>query len=431
MNPWKKWEDNLRRELRQAHSAPPPDGWQRLERALLPYAARKPRLIRRVGTVAAWLAAACVVVGFFLWRGALENGLKMPRPSQLASSKAPEGTTEGPKRTSASLLASSRSQADGKRPEAAPAARLAARPASGTAAALRALSTEDAPAGREPRAAATAEAALGASDGRTEVAGTGTALPEKPVGRLAAAWRPAASAKSSRRHRAELSVNMQGSPDRSRKQPGYLSPPASFYGTSGNVLSGSHGLRGAQEALLAANLKETVVSNVRHRFPLQLSLMLSYPLNDRFSVEAGLSYAFLLSDIRAGSETAYYATRQRLHYVGIPLRFRFAFLRAGRFSCYAVAGGKIEKNVKGVRETDFVIDGEKSGVSEVEHVGRHLWQGSFTLHLGVQAEVFKGGGFFLEPGLGYYLPDGSSLPTLRKERPFDFNWQAGFRFSLP
>ena len=38
-------------------------------------------------------------------------------------------------------------------------------------------------------------------------------------------------------------------------------------------------------------------------------------------------------------------------------------------------------------------------------------------------------GFYIEPGMAYYFDDGSDIQTIRKEQPWLFALQAGFRLS--
>ena len=49
--------------------------------------------------------------------------------------------------------------------------------------------------------------------------------------------------------------------------------------------------------------------------------------------------------------------------------------------------------------------------------------------VGVQLNATKRIGIYMEPGVAYFFDDGSSVQTIRKENPFNFNIQAGIRFT--
>ena len=38
-------------------------------------------------------------------------------------------------------------------------------------------------------------------------------------------------------------------------------------------------------------------------------------------------------------------------------------------------------------------------------------------------------GVYVEPGVAYFFDDGSDVQTIRKDTPFNFNLQAGIRFT--
>ena len=39
-------------------------------------------------------------------------------------------------------------------------------------------------------------------------------------------------------------------------------------------------------------------------------------------------------------------------------------------------------------------------------------------------------GLYIEPGAKYYFDNGSDIETIRSEKPFNVNLQAGFRFGF-
>lgn len=61
------------------------------------------------------------------------------------------------------------------------------------------------------------------------------------------------------------------------------------------------------------------------------------------SLESGVNYTLLRSDVRMQYTSDDVA--QKLHFIGVPLRFNWQFLERGRFSLYMGAGGMVEKCV--------------------------------------------------------------------------------------
>lgn len=57
------------------------------------------------------------------------------------------------------------------------------------------------------------------------------------------------------------------------------------------------------------------------------------------------------------------------------------------------------------------------------------WQFSVTGGVGLQYHISSSISIYAEPGIHYYIPDGSSLQTIRKEHPFTFSIPVGVRIS--
>lgn len=153
--------------------------------------------------------------------------------------------------------------------------------------------------------------------------------------------------------------------------------------------------------------------NIKHHQPISFGLSVRKRLTKEFSLETGLTYTLLSSDAKlAGSDQQ---IEQKLHYVGIPLRVNWNFLDKKFFTLYVTGGGLVEKCIYG-----------KFGSAE-ETV--KPFQFSVSGALGAQMNVTKRLGIYVEPGVAYYFDDGSDIQTIRKEAPFNFNIQAGIRFT--
>ncbi len=81
---------------------------------------------------------------------------------------------------------------------------------------------------------------------------------------------------------------------------------------------------------------------------------------------------------------------------------------------------------------------ELSSFSTVMSVGSNWDTVCFICSITVSVSVSAGISFklashislYAEPGIVYYFDDGSDISTIRKEKPFNINLQAGLRFNF-
>lgn len=84
-------------------------------------------------------------------------------------------------------------------------------------------------------------------------------------------------------------------------------------------------------------------SSFRHHQPLSFGIAVRKEFAHGLSLESGVNYTLLRSDVRMQYTSDDVA--QKLHFIGVPLRFNWQFLERGRFSLYMGAGGMVEKCV--------------------------------------------------------------------------------------
>ena len=152
-------------------------------------------------------------------------------------------------------------------------------------------------------------------------------------------------------------------------------------------------------------------------------------INDRLGIESGLTYTLLASDTRDGSDMHYYEGRQRLHYLGIPLNVKYEFLRWRRFGLYGSAGVLAEQCISGRMRKEYVLDGS-SYRTTTEGIPTHPFQLSANISAGLRYDFTPTVGIYAEPGLSYYFDDGTSLQSVYKQRPLNFNLNVGVRFTV-
>lgn len=184
----------------------------------------------------------------------------------------------------------------------------------------------------------------------------------------------------------------------------------------------------AYTQVLFHNRDQATETRVHHRMPVTVGVTLSYAFSDKWSLETGLTYTLLSSELHSGAKS-YIEEEQKLHYVGIPLKIKHTFWQNERLSLYAVAGGAVEKCISGSLETLYVTG---SSDRKTEHTSLDVksLQWSVNAAVGGQFNLIRQLGVYIEPGVSYYFDDGTGIETYRKEHPCNFNLQLGVRFTL-
>ena len=137
-----------------------------------------------------------------------------------------------------------------------------------------------------------------------------------------------------------------------------------------------------------------------YRQPIRVGVSLRYMLNNRWSLESGLTYTHLVSD------NGYYET-QRHNFIGLPINVGYQLWKNRHFGLYVTAGGTIEKMLE-----------EKP------------WQFSVNTAFGAEYKLSRRFSIFAEPGLGYYFPNDSDIPTIYQDYPLNFNLNFGLRINI-
>ena len=177
------------------------------------------------------------------------------------------------------------------------------------------------------------------------------------------------------------------------------------------------------------NQGQEVKTEYKHHLPVRIGLNIAYALSDRLSLESGVSYTRLSSDMKDGTSTNFISGSQSLDYVGIPLSLKYKALSYGAFDLYASTGILAEQCVNGKMSKDFVIENNVKK-SEQQNIHSRPLQLSANAAIGLQFKIADNIGIYAEPGLSYFFDDNSSLNTIYKEKPLNFNLNIGFRYEI-
>ncbi|MGL4994018.1 MAG: outer membrane beta-barrel protein [Bacteroidales bacterium] len=171
-------------------------------------------------------------------------------------------------------------------------------------------------------------------------------------------------------------------------------------------------------------------TKITHHMPLSVGMKLQKSLTDRLSIESGVVYTYMKSDLK--NRTQNREEEQHLHYIGIPLSINYSIFKSGRFDFYAKGGAQVDFNVAGKWSERMKYDADY-GNGTIESFSRELEkrpQFSLAISAGVSLDVWDKFELYAEPSIAHYFDNNSRIVNVRKERPTDFALQLGGRFAF-
>jgi len=152
----------------------------------------------------------------------------------------------------------------------------------------------------------------------------------------------------------------------------------------------------------------------RHSMPLRFGISAWIPVAERFRVSTGLAYSLYSSQVNSGNSGE---KVQWAHYLGVPVRVDYIIASNTRFDVYAGAGAQGEICLNAT------------------YAGFGIPKDGFSLSLlgvgGIQWNVTRRLGLYIEPELSWRVPDGEPvLETYRDRFPVMFSVGTGIRINL-
>jgi hypothetical protein len=163
-----------------------------------------------------------------------------------------------------------------------------------------------------------------------------------------------------------------------------------------------------------------------HHRPLKFGISVRVNLNERWSLLSGFTYSYLNSEVNAELGNFNYLATQKLHYLGIPVAASYSIWRNKVVNVYAVAGGEVEKLVKGKQEFDIGSYGQPT-MKKVQENRPVL---STNASAGIEGRIGKSMSLYAEPGVSYHFGNGSGIRSAYTERPWDFFINIGLRINI-
>lgn len=157
-----------------------------------------------------------------------------------------------------------------------------------------------------------------------------------------------------------------------------------------------------------------------HSAPISYGLSVAMSLTDKLSLSTGLVYSKLKSDYKKVIFSENFSSEQRLVYLGVPLSVNYTFWKSKNFSAYASVGGQV----------DFNVSAELESNGTTQDVDKDDAQFSAKMNVGLQYNILKNLGFYIEPGMRYYFDNKSAVDNYFKEKPTNFSLQLGLRYNI-
>ena len=165
-----------------------------------------------------------------------------------------------------------------------------------------------------------------------------------------------------------------------------------------------------------------------HHLPLKLGISFQHNINKLWSIQSGLTYSYLVSDLSYNGQESFYKTKQKLHYIGIPLQVGFRFWETKRFKGYISAGGQVDKLISGKAITHYNTTEKKTLGTLNENISEKKLLFSALTSIGAEYMLSNSLSLYVEPGIHYYFNNGSNLKTYYTDHPLNFNLTIGLRF---
>ncbi|WP_449399985.1 hypothetical protein [Chryseobacterium wanjuense] len=182
-------------------------------------------------------------------------------------------------------------------------------------------------------------------------------------------------------------------------------------------------------AILIANQDKKVDAKIKHKTPITFGASVYRSLGKRWGIATGINYTKLSAELTTGTSSNFISSEQNIHYVGVPVQVNYNVIQKGAFTGYVTGGGLVEKAVSGDIKTKYIVDGVLKEETK-EEISEKPVQVSVNSAVGLQLKVIKNIGIYAEPGVSYHFNDNSSLNTVYKEKPLNFNLKFGIRVLL-
>ena len=163
------------------------------------------------------------------------------------------------------------------------------------------------------------------------------------------------------------------------------------------------------------------VSDTEYSLPLNLGVQLQFPIGEKLSLGAGVSYTMLRSRFDCLVNKVRYNGQQILHYIGIPVNVYGMVAQRENFIFYINGGAMIEKGLRAKYKFSSYKDSH-SHSTEIDGL-----QFSINAGLGVEYKFADYMGLYFEPNIIYFTNSDVQY-SIRTDQPLQIKAELGCRF---
>ena len=163
------------------------------------------------------------------------------------------------------------------------------------------------------------------------------------------------------------------------------------------------------------------VSDTEYSLPLNLGVQLQFPIGEKLSLGAGVSYTMLRSKFDCLVNKVRYNGQQTLHYIGIPVNVYGIVAQRENFIFYINGGAMIEKGLRAKYKFSSYKDSHCHS-TEIDGL-----QFSINAGLGVEYKFADYMGLYFEPNIIYFTNSDVQY-SIRTDQPLQIKAELGCRF---
>lgn len=187
--------------------------------------------------------------------------------------------------------------------------------------------------------------------------------------------------------------------------------------------------------MLKAENKEYELS---HNLPISVGLTVSKQLSSSFSLETGLVFTYLSSNIKSTSDLEI-KEKQTFGYLGIPIYLNYNFLELHKAKFYISLGAMMQKDVYGRYTSRLaggqymlglgipadVLYGESADLKR--SISQSHWQFSSHFAIGASYPIYRKVFVYTSVGGAYYFDAGNEYRTIYSDKKFQMDVNLGLR----
>lgn len=172
---------------------------------------------------------------------------------------------------------------------------------------------------------------------------------------------------------------------------------------------------------------ETV--KLEHNQPITFGLSVNKRINDKLSIESGITYTYLSSKIKSKSASAYSQNNsQYFHYLGIPLTINYNVAEWNKVRLYLSAGGAIQKDIYGRLDKNGSVSQSQS--SNNKSISQKNAQMSLTSSIGISYPIYGNMSLYTTVGGAYYIDAKNDYETIFSDKKWLLNLNLGIKFGF-